>query len=289
MEECELCGKATHCGMRLCNYHYNIKHRERIRIYAKGWRERNKKISSIKNKKWRIENKERLASQSKIYQLKNKDKISERQKEYYEKNKEIKAIKSKEYRERNAEILKIKKSEYGQRPEVKARRKNKSKTKDYRIRKKISDNKYAKKNRDKLLVKKREYRKKNLDIINIKRKLPETRASVRKYVNKRMKTHPNIALTQRLRQRLRAAFNYYTKNGKIMTSKKYGIDYNKIIEHLKPFPEDLSKYHIDHIKPLCTFNLENPEDVRKAFSPENHQWLLAFDNHSKGGRYVYGI
>jgi len=29
--------------------------------------------------------------------------------------------------------------------------------------------------------------------------------------------------------------------------------------------------------------------LSKAFSPENHQWLLAFDNQSKGGRYVQTI
>jgi hypothetical protein len=27
------------------------------------------------------------------------------------------------------------------------------------------------------------------------------------------------------------------------------------------------------------------DEVKKAFAPENHQWLLAFDNKSKGGRY----
>jgi hypothetical protein len=27
------------------------------------------------------------------------------------------------------------------------------------------------------------------------------------------------------------------------------------------------------------------DEVKKAFAPENHQWLLAFDNKYKGGRY----
>ena len=66
-----------------------------------------------------------------------------------------------------------------------------------------------------------------------------------------------------------------------MKSKKYGIDYKAIIEHLKPFPKDISIYHIDHIKPLCSFDLTSPKEVKKAFAPENHQWLLARDNLMK--------
>jgi hypothetical protein len=27
------------------------------------------------------------------------------------------------------------------------------------------------------------------------------------------------------------------------------------------------------------------DEVKKAFAPENHQWLLAFDNKYKRGRY----
>ena len=72
-----------------------------------------------------------------------------------------------------------------------------------------------------------------------------------------------------------------------MSSKKYGIDYKEIIEHLKPFPEDLSKYHIDHIIPLCSFRFINEDDsinfeeIKKAFAPENHQWLLKEENLRK--------
>ena len=70
-----------------------------------------------------------------------------------------------------------------------------------------------------------------------------------------------------------------------MSSRKYGIDYKAIIKQLKPFPADLSNHHIDHIRPLCTFDLENPEEVKKAFAPENHQWLTVHDNLSKGGKW----
>jgi len=74
-------------------------------------------------------------------------------------------------------------------------------------------------------------------------------------------------------------------NKKEYPSSKYGIDYGKIIEHLKPFPKNLSKYHIDHIKPLVCFDLTNPIQIKEAFAPENHQWLLAIENKKKGGKW----
>ena len=107
----------------------------------------------------------------------------------------------------------------------------------------------------------------------------------REEFNQRRKNDINFLIKDRLRVLLKQAFRIYTKTGKIMSSRKYGIDYKAIIEHLKPFPEDLSKYHIDHIRPLCSFNLTNSEEVKKAFAPENHQWLTAEENWSKNGRW----
>ena len=65
-----------------------------------------------------------------------------------------------------------------------------------------------------------------------------------------------------------------------MTSKKYGINYQAIIEYLKPLPENLSNYHIHHIKPLFTFDFNNLEEIKKAFAPENHK-LLLIEEHRK--------
>ena len=90
----------------------------------------------------------------------------------------------------------------------------------------------------------------------------------------------------RLRMSLNHAFKKYTKTGKIMPSKKYGVDYKEIIEHLKPFPEDLSNYEIHHIRPLHTFNFTNKDgstdlkEVSKAFAPENHK-LFTKEEHKE--------
>jgi len=154
----------------------------------------------------------------------------------------------KKYEEENKERIRERRKRY--------RQKNKKRIK-------LSDKQYYLKNRERLCNQKKEYYKKNKFKRN-KRKGENT--TIRRRKDK------NFAISLRLRSLLFYALQNYG-NGKQFFSKKYGIDYKKIIEHLKPFPEDISKYHIDHIKPLCSFDLTNSEEILKAFAPGNHQWL----------------
>jgi len=68
---------------------------------------------------------------------------------------------------------------------------------------------------------------------------------------------------------------------------KFKISFNAIIQHLGPCPGKREDYHVDHIIPLCAFNLANEKHLIKAFAPENHQWLKIKDNLSKGGFYNF--
>ncbi len=92
-----------------------------------------------------------------------------------------------------------------------------------------------------------------------------------------------------LRKRLYQAFN--KKNiPKQCSSKEYGIDFIPIIEKLKnelPSDYENGKYHIDHIIPISSFDFTKNEEIQKAFSPENHQWLLAEENLKKGSKILY--
>lgn len=90
-----------------------------------------------------------------------------------------------------------------------------------------------------------------------------------------------------LRNRLQKVFKLYSKTGKCGSSKKYGIDYQAIIEHLGLCPGDRNEYHIDHIRPLCSFDFDDLEQIKQAFAPENHQWLTAEENLKKGKKH-YG-
>jgi len=129
---------------------------------------------------------------------------------------------------------------------------------------------YRKNNREEEKQRHKKYRKENKEKINRKR---------REYFKLRYKTNKDFKISTNLRNKVFRAFKYYTKTGKIMSSKEYGIDYKEIIEHLKPFPDDLKNYEIHHIKPLNTFNFiskdgsTNLKEIKKAFAPKNHKWV----------------
>jgi len=117
-------------------------------------------------------------------------------------------------------------------------------------------------------------------------KREEVRARIREKERLRLKTDKEFAVADRLRRSLNHAFTKYSKTGKIMSSKKYGLDWKEVIEHLKPFPENLREFEIDHIIPLHTFNLQDRQEVKKAFSPNNLQWLIKEENRRKGGKLI---
>jgi len=114
------------------------------------------------------------------------------------------------------------------------------------------------------------------------RRRPEVRRRRNKYMRERRKKDNIFKITHNLRNRLRKAIREMNKTGKIMTSKQYGVNYEKIINYLTPFPKDIDNYHVDHIIPLCSFDLTDNEQIKKAFAPRNHQWLLAEENLKKG-------
>lgn len=130
------------------------------------------------------------------------------------------------------------------------------------------------------------YREKRKEYWKEYGKRPEVRKKIRKKERLRLKTDKEFAIADRLRRSLNHAMTKYSKIGKIMNSKKYGIDWKEIIDSLKPFPNDLKNYEIDHIIPLRVFNLTDKEEVKNAFSPSNLQWLTIQENRKKSGKLL---
>lgn len=115
---------------------------------------------------------------------------------------------------------------------------------------------------------------------------PDVRGRINKKDRERRKIDNEYAIADRLRRSLNHAMTKYSKTGKIMSSKKYGINWKKIIKSLKPFPENIRKFEIDHITPLCEFDLTKNDEVKKAFSPSNLQWLTIEENRAKSGKIL---
>lgn len=157
--------------------------------------------------------------------------------------------------------------------------KNKNERKCYKNknREKISNTSkiYYKKNRDKILKKRRQKYNKDKKPITEKR-----RRYNKKYFRNKYKNDPQFNIKIRLYNNFRNMVGSYII-GYIRTSKNKNIDYKAIIEHLKPFPNDIENWHIDHIIPLNIFDLTDEEQLKKAWSPINFQWLGKGDNSSK--------
>lgn len=202
-------------------------------------------------------NKAQRKAYAKKYYAKNKLRLSEQSKSNYEKNRELKIKKVRDYQEENKEKIKLRKMEYYKNNKEHIKQKSK----------------LGREQRPQVMENWRKRNRKHINSYNRKQK------------NKRRLKNPVYHALLKLRSRFNDAMSKYTKTGKIMTSKKYGIDFEKIIEHLKPFPKDPSVYHIDHIRPLSSFNLNNPDEIRVAFAPENHQWLTAKENLIKGAKW----
>ncbi len=201
------------------------------------------------------------------------------------KDKEKARAKCREYYYRNREKLKKQMREYGK--------------------------KYYEKNRDEILSKQKErnkeymkgYRKNNKDKIKKANKIQylknrekrleyakkwkrENRERINKYIKERKKLDKDFLIRCRLAKQLRTVLQNYTEKGKIMSSKKYGINWSEVVYGLKPFPKDISKYHIDHIRPVVSFDLTDTKQVKIAFSPQNLQWLTKEENLKKGNKYI---
>jgi hypothetical protein len=100
-----------------------------------------------------------------------------------------------------------------------------------------------------------------------------------KYYRERRHKNKSCYIGMKLRTLVYIAFKKYSTTGKIMKSREYGIDYEAIINYLGPQPS--TDYEIDHIKPLSSFNLNNLNEIKQAFAPENHRWLTMHENRSK--------
>ena len=254
---------------------YNKKYSQKPEVKARK-RKYQKKYSQ------RPEVKKRMSEYHKIYQkpYRQKPEVKKRRREWDRKNSQRPEVKTrikkynKAYNQNNKEKFK----QYEKKPEVKLKRKTYRQKPETKRRLK----KYLKKPENKKRIK--EWKKQYL-------KKPEVKKRRNEYYKVRGKIDKEFLVICRLRGLLYSAFRHYTKTGKMRSASKYGIDYQIIINHLKPFPENISNYDIDHIKPLCSFTFikedgsTDLEEIKKAFAPENHQWLTAHENRSKGGRY----
>jgi hypothetical protein len=272
------------------NYYknYYLKNKERISIRAKEYYKKNKEQYKKRNKEWRLKNKKEpiqiLCPNCSLSFWKNSplqkycsSRCREHQKRmrlpsYYKTKNHRKYLKNKNnpiwIKKQKERSIIYRQSEKGKVTRKLYEEKNKG-------RKKIWMNNWLENNKEKIQKDRKIYFQDNKREI-IKKNLI--------YRQKRMQNDLPFKIRLNLRKRVQDIFKTFLKTKKIKKAKDYGIDYTAIIKHLiKNLPKDYSpnKYCIDHIEALCTFDLTNPNEIKKAFAPENHQWLTKEENGHK--------
>lgn len=127
----------------------------------------------------------------------------------------------------------------------------------------------------------------------------ENRARLNEYMKNRMKSDINYRLTRLLRTRLANAVRGEYKAGSAISD--LGCSIEELKTHLEskfydhPITGEVMSWesygfygwHIDHIKPLASFDLTDREHAKQACHYTNLQPLWAEDNHRKGDREDY--
>ena len=232
--------------------------KERRKAYKKAYHQANKD----KIKAYKEANKDRIKEKNKIYRESNKVKM--RKKEWYEAHKDKLRIKYKNYYKDNKEKIIVKSKAYA--------KANKDKIFSYK-------KAYREVNKDKLKIEKSLYYKDNKDKINTLKK---------SYCKNKRKTDIQFRLSCNLRSRLKSAIKGNYKAGSAVK------DLGCTVEQLKQYLESKFKpgmtwdnwtvdgWHIDHIKPLASFDLTDRNQLLEACHYTNLQPLWAKDNLSKG-------
>jgi hypothetical protein len=117
---------------------------------------------------------------------------------------------------------------------------------------------------------------------------PETREQNNKRHRERLATDPNYKLSIYLRSRLYSAIRGNYKAGSAV--RDLGCSIAELKLHLEAqFTEGMSwgnhgEWHIDHVRPLASFDLTDREQFLAAVNWSNLQPLWAKDNLSKGAK-----
>lgn len=128
------------------------------------------------------------------------------------------------------------------------------------------------KNKDKFIEYKRKWREANKDRENQKKR-------------DRYNNDINFKLVNILRARLNSAIRNTQKTGSAVND--LGCSIEELKKHLESKFEpwmswdNHGEWHIDHIIPLASFDLSNPDELKKACHYTNLQPLKASDNMSK--------
>ena len=153
-------------------------------------------------------------------------------------------------------------------------------------------------NKDVVLEKNREYYNENKETISVqhheyynenKEKLIQNGVNYRRI---RLAEDPLFRLIHNMRTRVNHAIKANSGEKAEKTMELLGCSVQHVRDHLESqFTEGMTwetqgEWHVDHIRPCASFDLEDPEEQKKCFHWTNLQPLWALDNLRKGAKFV---
>lgn len=135
------------------------------------------------------------------------------------------------------------------------------------------------------------YRAENIEKIRAHRASDEYKKNKNQRERERYQNDPRYRMEKRLRAAMTQAMRLYGKGTRKSAAfeRLVGCTLTEFMAHIEAqFAEGMSwesDFHIDHIRPCCSFDLTDPEQQRQCFHYSNLRPLSPHENQSKGGRY----
>ena len=275
-------------------YHLNTSVRGRMLEYSKAYAKDNKERIAKNMREWQKANPDKVRAANKAYREANATKLKEKKRIYRENNKDIIKEKKRVWHEENREKAnEASRNWYAANLERALelartyRREHQEEVKEYQ-------RNYRENNKEASAEYHREYHLANSE------KHAEYQANYRKanrdkaraYVRNRLDTDVQYRLSMGIRSRMRQAIKNGYKSGSAVND--LGCSINELKVHLESLFETgmtwdnwaLGGWHIDHIKPLASFDLTDRAQFLEACHYTNLQPLWAKDNLSKGTKIL---
>lgn len=227
---------------------YHSANAAKLKIKKKQYYEANKAKIRLKHQAWHEKNKQKVSARHQACYNKNKPKILMRMKNYVANNRDI----------------------------VKSRQK-----------------KYREKHRQEIAFKQKNYRAANIDKIRARDKIRRAKSKQKKnnYFTNKYRMDVSFKIKLILRARIYAALKAKSIVKQQQSIRLLGCSIQQYKEHLeKSFQAGMqwdnhgTEWHIDHIKPLASFDLQDEEQQKLAFNFKNTQALWKADNLAKGSK-----
>lgn len=256
---------------------FNLQCRDCCRKKHKVWREANKETVREKCSEWRKANPDKARDSSRKYILANPEKAKARRDAYSINNKDKLSAYNSQWQKDNPDKVAAKSKAW--------RKNNQDKVKEH------CKANYAK-NKEKLRAREKAYRDLNREKINSSRREKRKNDPEKCYSrsNERYKTDPEFRLVRLLRNRLGSVIRNKRKSGSAVAL--LGCSTQDVIQYLESkFQvgmtwENWGEWHIDHKKPLASFNLEDETELAEACHYTNLQPLWAIDNIKKSNKII---